>query len=146
MLTDFDFLVQALFAEQSNRSLVTHRERRAGGLAEAISTKLERLAEIWQRLLPHRELQVTGDNIEVSILGDDAKYPASQMSDGERSIFYMIGQALVAAEDSVLIIDEPELHVHRPIMSKLWDQLEAARSDIVVLRPRPAATLGTAGT
>lgn len=51
------------------------------------------------------------------------------MSDGERSIFYMIGQALVVAEDSVLIVDEPELHVHRSIMSKLWDELEAARSD-----------------
>jgi ABC-type molybdenum transport system ATPase subunit/photorepair protein PhrA len=129
LLTDFDFLVQALFAEQANRSLVTHRERRAGSFAEAIPTKLERLVEIWQRLLPHRELHVTGDNIEVSISGGSAKYPASQMSDGERSIFYMIGQALVAAENSVLIIDEPELHVHRSIMSKLWDELEAARPD-----------------
>ncbi len=129
LLSDFDYLVQVLFAEQSNRSLLTHRERRTGSLAEAIPTKLERLVEIWQRLLPHRALHVTGDNIEVSITGSSAKYPASQMSDGERSIFYMIGQALVAAEDSVLIVDEPELHVHRSIMSKLWDELEAARSD-----------------
>ena len=52
------------------------------------------------------------------------------MSDGERSIFYMIGQVLVAAEgDPVLIIDEPELHIHRSIMSKLWDELQAARPD-----------------
>lgn len=129
LLSDFDYLVQALFAEQSNRSLVTHRERRAGSLAEAVPTKLERLAEIWQRLLPHRELHVTGDDIEVSIAGSSFKYPASQMSDGERSVFYMIGQALVAAEDSVLIVDEPELHVHRSIMSKLWDELEGTRSD-----------------
>ena len=129
LLSDFDFLVQALFAEQSNRSLVTHRERRAGGLAEALPTKMERLVEIWRKLLPHRELHVTGDNIEVSITGTDAKYAASQMSDGERAIFYMIGQALVAADDTALIVDEPELHVHRSIMSKLWDELEAARPD-----------------
>src|SRR5664279_4675756 len=51
------------------------------------------------------------------------------MSAGERAIFYMIGQALVAAEGSVLIVDEPELHVHRSIMSKLWDELEGARPD-----------------
>ncbi|MDZ4841108.1 MAG: AAA family ATPase [Hyphomicrobium aestuarii] len=129
LLSDFDYLVQALFAEQSNRSLLTHRDRRSGSLAEALPTKMERLVEIWQRLLPHRELHVTGDNIEVSITGSDAKYPASQMSDGERSVFYMIGQALVAADESVLIVDEPELHVHRSIMSKLWDELESARSD-----------------
>ena len=29
----------------------------------------------------------------------------------------------------MLIIDEPELHVHRAILAKLWDELEAARSD-----------------
>lgn len=51
------------------------------------------------------------------------------MSDGERAIFYLIGQVLVAAANSVLIIDEPELHIHRSIMSSLWDQLESARQD-----------------
>lgn len=51
------------------------------------------------------------------------------MSDGERAIFYMIGQSLTAKPNSLLIVDEPELHVHRSIMSKLWDELEAARQD-----------------
>ena len=51
------------------------------------------------------------------------------MSDGERAIFYLIGQVLVAEKDSMLIVDEPELHVHRSIISKLWDELEAARPD-----------------
>jgi hypothetical protein len=41
----------------------------------------------------------------------------------------MIGQVLVAEADQVLIVDEPELHVHRSIMSKLWDELEAVRPD-----------------
>jgi len=51
------------------------------------------------------------------------------MSDGERAIFYLIGQTLAAAENSLIIFDEPELHVHRAIMTKLWDELEAARQD-----------------
>lgn len=51
------------------------------------------------------------------------------MSDGERAIFYLIGQTLLADENTLLIIDEPELHVHRSIMSRLWDELEAARAD-----------------
>ena len=41
----------------------------------------------------------------------------------------MIGQTLTAAENSLLIFDEPELHVHRSIMAKVWDELEAARKD-----------------
>ncbi len=51
------------------------------------------------------------------------------MNDGERAIFYMVGQTLVAAENSLLIFDEPELHVHRSIMGRLWDELEACRQD-----------------
>ena len=51
------------------------------------------------------------------------------MSDGERAIFYLIGQTLVADENSVLIIDEPELHLHPSIMTALWDELATERPD-----------------
>lgn len=129
LLNDFDFLIQALFADQSNISLETHRRVRSGDLSPAQPTKFERLMEIWERLLPHRKLRFSGDDIQVALPGKDASYGASEMSDGERAVFYMIGQALVAAPDTLLVVDEPELHVHRSIMSKLWDELEAARQD-----------------
>jgi ABC-type dipeptide/oligopeptide/nickel transport system ATPase component len=129
LLNDFDFLIQALFADQSNKALETHKKARAGHIGTVDPTKFERLVEIWERLLPHRKLSISGDDVGVSIPGKNVKYNGSEMSDGERAIFYMIGQALVAAEDSALIIDEPELHVHRSIMAKLWDELEAARQD-----------------
>jgi len=93
------------------------------------TTQMDKLKEVWERLLPHRVLSITGDDIAVTLSNGDGQYDASQMSDGERAIFYMIGQALVAADNQLLIIDEPELHVHPAIMSKLWDELEAARPD-----------------
>jgi len=133
LLNDFDFLIQSLFAEQSNKSLETHKKVRSGDRGPAEPTNFERLSQIWQRLLPHRELEITGDDIEVKISGRDARYPASDMSDGERAIFYMIGQTLTAAANTLLIFDEPELHVHPSIMAKLWDELEAARSDCAFL-------------
>jgi ABC-type cobalamin/Fe3+-siderophores transport system ATPase subunit len=129
LLNDYDFLIQALFADQSNVSLQTHNRVRAGDRGPAEPTKFERLDAIWQRLLPHRILHFTGDDIQVSTPGSNSTYPASEMSDGERAIFYLIAQTLAAAPDSLLIFDEPELHVHRSIMSKLWDELEAARQD-----------------
>ena len=55
------------------------------------------------------------------------------MSDGERAILYMPGQVLVAEKNSVLIFDEPELHIHRAILSRLWDEAEAARPDCAFL-------------
>jgi energy-coupling factor transporter ATP-binding protein EcfA2 len=132
LLNDFDYLIQALFAEQSNTSLKAYTQNKPGSAEpkeEFQITKLDQLKDIWSRLLPHRVLHISGDNILVSLPNSESRYNASDMSDGERAIFYMIGQALVAEVDQVLIVDEPELHVHRSIMSKLWDELEAARPD-----------------
>ena len=129
LLDDFDFLLQALFAEQSNTSLETHNRARSGNFKPPTMTNFERLSAIWDRLLPHRKLHVSGDNIRVSAPNADVRYSASDMSDGERAIFYMVAQALTAEKDSLIIVDEPELHVHQSIMSKLWDELEGARQD-----------------
>jgi len=132
LLNDYDFLVQALFAEQTNTFGIAYHANKpnAEGAEQPFQiTKMDRLADIWQRLLPHRILQITGDDISVISTNGGDPYDASKMSDGERAIFYMIGQALVAAQDQLLIVDEPELHVHPSIMSKLWDELEAARPD-----------------
>jgi ABC-type cobalamin/Fe3+-siderophores transport system ATPase subunit len=128
-LNDFDFLLQALFGDQSNIALQTHAAARSGTLlGNGESTKFERLKNILERLLPHRRLILSGDTIRVSAPDVDP-YSASDMSDGERSVFYMVGQALVVAPGSLLIVDEPELHIHPSIMSKLWDEIEAARPD-----------------
>jgi len=129
LLNDFDYVIQALFAEQARTALVTHANARANVEYVAIATKFERLRTIWENLLPHRELVITGDDIRVRVPGDTHDYSAADMSDGERAIFYLIGQVVVAVEKSLLVIDEPELHVHRSIMNKLWDQLENARPD-----------------
>lgn len=132
LLNDFDYLIQALFAEQTNTSLIAYHAAKLGGQVVGQSlqiTKMDKMKDIWERLLPHRKLQITGDDISVIPSNGGQAYVASEMSDGERAIFYMIGQVLVAADKQLLIIDEPELHMHPSIMSILWDELEAARSD-----------------
>jgi hypothetical protein len=129
LLNDYDFLVQVLFAEQANTSLKTHKNSRTGNGEPATATKFEKLVEIWDRVLPHRKLEITGDDIKVSVLGSTEQYRASEMSDGERAVFYLIGQTLIAEADSLIIFDEPELHIHRSIVARLWDELEGARSD-----------------
>ncbi|MEP1637262.1 AAA family ATPase [Ascidiaceihabitans sp.] len=132
LLNDFDFLIQALFAEQTNTFGLAYHANKPGAEQSDTPfqiTKMDNLSEIWERLLPHRRLKISGDDISVVTFDSDQIYDASDMSDGERAIFYMIGQVLVAAENQLLIIDEPELHVHPSIMSKLWDELEAVRPD-----------------
>lgn len=129
LLNDYDALVQSLFAEQSNTSLESHKSARAGNGNTPSATSFEKLEVIWSHILPLRTLHIGGDNIEVAASGSTNRYSASDMSDGERAVFYLIGQTLAADPDSLIIFDEPELHIHRAIMSRLWDQLEAARPD-----------------
>lgn len=131
LLADSDAVLQALFADQSRVALRSHEKLHAGDYSKAELTKFQRLIAIWRNLLPHRDLVVTGDDLVVRQPGGAqvASYSAADMSDGERSVVYLIGQVLVAAEDSVLIIDEPELHVHKSILAKLWDLLEQERVD-----------------
>ena len=129
LLNDFDSLVQALFADQTNKALETHKRVQKGNFGEAAPTRFEQLSMIWEHLLPDRQLDISGDDIGVGVQGSNGSYKASDLSDGERAVFYLIGQTLTAADSSLLIIDEPELHVHRSIVSKLWDKLEAARKD-----------------
>ena len=58
-----------------------------------------------------------------------AQYPANSMSDGERSAFLIAASVLTAAPGSLMLIDEPERHLHRSIASALLTEVVAARSD-----------------
>ena len=129
LLSDFDHVMAALYA-QENRVAVEHRQAHLRD-ASAVppSTKLDKLKEIWQSLLPHRELIVLDADLRVHPRGAaEMEYDAAELSDGERVIFYLIGQCLLA-KPGIIIIDEPELHINKSIIAKLWDLIESARPD-----------------
>ncbi|MBM7065624.1 AAA family ATPase [Neisseria elongata] len=130
LLNDFDRLIQYLFAQQNNLAVENHQKRKRGEEITNSKTKLDILQEVWERLLPLKKLHITADDIRVSSIGiESADYSASEMSDGERAVFYILGQVLSANEGSILIFDEPELHIHKSIISNLWDEIEKLRPD-----------------
>lgn len=130
LLNDFDRLLQYLFAQQNNLAVENHQKSKRGEEITNSKIKLDILQEVWERLLPTKKLRITADDIRVSSIGiESADYSASEMSDGERAVFYILGQVLSANEDSILIFDEPELHIHKSIISNLWDEIEKLRPD-----------------
>ncbi len=56
-------------------------------------------------------------------------FPVSRMSDGERSALLLAGCILTAPENILIIIDEPERHLHRSISAPLLEQLFRIRDD-----------------
>ena len=57
------------------------------------------------------------------------EYSAAELSDGERNALMIAGNVLTAPSGTLVIIDEPERHLHRSIISPLLSQLFARRTD-----------------
>ena len=90
-------------------------------------TLLMRVRDIWNSLIKHRQLNI--DKMPPYITYNDIEYTFNELSDGEKAIFYFIGHILTAQENSYIIIDEPENHLHPAICNEIWDRLEEERRD-----------------
>ena len=92
-------------------------------------TPIVRLNTILDRcgLAVQVELNKTGTLDAVHSTG--ARYPISQMSDGEKSALLLAAEVLMAEPDSVQIIDEPERHLHRSISAPLVEAVFNERPD-----------------
>ncbi len=130
LLNDYQKLMVYLFSEHYERSAKYLVEsRKSKEKVETPITKLDIIQDLWEKILPCRELIIGGGKIETRIKGNEQKYSATEMSDGERVIFYLTGQCLAAPKDGIIVIDEPELHLHKSIQVNLWQELELARPD-----------------
>lgn len=97
-----------------------------------IRSTLDDVMVIWNGLIEHRQLDCDENNL-LKIRYDDTSYDAHEMSDGERVIIYHTGRVLLAPENSLVIVDEPEIHLHKTIANKLWDALESRRKDCIFI-------------
>lgn len=94
---------------------------------------LDRAIQIWSSCLPH--LKIHSDkapDILVERIGqNEILFDPTHLSDGERAVFYLVAKAMIAERDGIIIVDEPEMYVHRAIRNKLWDLIEGYREDCV---------------
>lgn len=136
---DFGPLLNRLFADRAREAHEYMQRGRAtaGNPGAPPQGNLDKLKEIWERIFPHRVLEFGDHVVQAKMavspeLGKaDELYRASALSDGERVGFYLAAQVLLAPKNALLVIDEPELHLHESIQSAIWDALEGSRPDCV---------------
>ena len=130
-LNDFQKLMVYLFSDETEENAKFKRACKAtDARIPPPKTKIDLVKELWEEILPHRELVIGGLRIQTQVKGQEDKiYNSSEMSDGERVIFYLIGQCLAAPKDGIIVIDEPELHLHKSVQAPLWDAIEKLRQD-----------------
>ena len=92
---------------------------------------IDKLQRIWETVFPHRNIEIKDGKVIAYFekSGTNVEYKGKSMSDGERVGLYLIAQALCVPKNKTIIIDEPEIHLHRSIMNRLWDAIEQERED-----------------
>lgn len=127
---DIQQVLVSLFAEESRRNENVVRDINVKGVVkkeELLKSAKEQVVEVWNFVFPYRTLKLEKDRVRAVNEADE--FSGVEMSDGEKVGLYLISQILLADPDCILIIDEPELHLHKSLMVRLWNKLEGCRSD-----------------
>ena len=133
MLNDYENVLSLLIAMQTKQQEefikdCKQKESQGEKYDKVPEMVLDKLKRIWNTIFSsHRIIDIKDG--EVTTILDNITYEGRAMSDGERVALYLIAQCLCVPEGKIIIIDEPEIHLHHSIMDKLWTSIEAERKD-----------------
>ena len=139
LINDFEDVLSALIAaynKEASDYLQSCQDAENNGDDKPLApqTLLNKLKSLWDEVFPQRELLL--DDSRFFAKGrnkESVRYPANKMSDGERAVLYFAAQVLCVPNNKILIIDEPELHMHRSLSNRLWSALEKFRPDLLFI-------------
>lgn len=128
LVDDYNSVLEAVFARMTNEKdeyFKICRECEIQDIQKPNTPQIiaDKIIDIWNAVFPHRGIIIKDNTIKAKT-DKNEEYLANKMSDGERVAIYLIGQCLVAPSNITIIIDEPEIHLHKAIMHKLWDKIE----------------------
>jgi ABC-type cobalamin/Fe3+-siderophores transport system ATPase subunit len=129
LLEEFNKLLQLLISKQ----IKENENYRKTDRMNKIETELEKIMKLWNDLIKNKELSYHDMNLYVTNKIINREYEAYNMSDGEKSILFIAGYVLLASQNSFIIIDEPELHLHKSIVDSMFDKLEQERNDCIFI-------------
>ena len=136
LLNDYENVLSALSALKIKEQVMYLAECKEREVAGQIHNNVppmvtDVLQRIWKSVFPQRGIKL--DDAKVTSVyskdGEVKEYNGRDMSDGERVALYLIAQALCVPKGKTIIIDEPEIHLHRSIMNRLWTAIEKERQD-----------------
>jgi len=140
LFEDFTNVLSALIAKSNNENNEFIEECKIAeknGIQHPHTpeTDIDRLFAVWSDIFPQRSI-IYNDSRFYAVdptSEEQEEYSATKMSDGERTALYFIAQVLTVPTEKVLLIDEPELHLHRSLMNRLWLTLERYRPDCLFI-------------
>ncbi len=129
-LNDYGKVLSNLFARSAERDRKhTEETRLSQAYIPVVDSPIDVLVKLWEEILPHRNISLVDGKVSVKDITYGTEYHGKEMSDGEKVALYLMGQCLCAPSGTILVIDEPEIHLHTSIMQSLWNKLEEAKPD-----------------
>lgn len=106
------------------------REGRTSLAVDVLETKMSPIERVNRLLLlANLPFQTIMHGIELRAQRDGSTISISSLSDGERNALVLIADVIAGRPGSLILIDEPELHMHRAIIVPLLSALIAERPD-----------------
>jgi len=133
LTSEFDSMLSQLLAQQSMVAIDYMRSARQdpANAQQPPDTPLTQVEETWKQVFPGRELEWRDwkPTVISTTTGSPIEYSGNQMSDGEKAALFLAARVF-SAGPGILVVDEPETHFHSMLAVRLWNVLEAARTDI----------------
>lgn len=140
LLNDYEDVLSAIWAKQVKQESEYVKQCKEMDFAGEPHKKvpemiMDVLNRIWSSVFPHRNISFDDGKVTAifSTERKSSEYKGRDMSDGERVALYLICQSLCIPSNKIIIIDEPELHLHRSIMNRLWTAIEQERQDCLFM-------------
>lgn len=140
LIDDYECILSALFAKENiqyKEFVSRYNEQNNKGIPfnEVSVTVIDDFQRIWNDIFPQRQIKFDDGKVTTmfKVNGVEHSYKGNEMSDGERVALYLIAQCLCIPKNKTIIIDEPEIHLLRSIMNKLWSAIEKQREDCLFI-------------
>ncbi len=122
---DFKFLDE--FQEEVIEKIDSGNKEEIQKPKETNSKILER---VWNLFFPYISIKIEDYAIKAN---NPSIVPVDQMSDGERNALFLITKIVSIPDNSIIIVDEPNIHFHQSIKSKVWKTLEEEKPSCVFI-------------
>ena len=95
LLNDFSQLMVVLVTEHYEKTIEYRNEHMSGNTSFTNTTYLDKIKNIWEDVITNKTWKIKAGKIEVSNRKSiNETFNRAEMSDGEREVFYFIGEVL----------------------------------------------------
>ena len=123
---DFNQMIEIIFRDYSDESI---EALNLGKALSDIDRKLDKIFGIWNSIFMDKELLYKDKKIKVQVVGKEDFYDIENLSDGERSVLYVLIKLVLSDVSPTIIIDEPETFLNPSILNSLFDECEKLKNE-----------------